>query len=568
MKKKIWSGILGIWLLVFCLAPVNLYAYSAHSQSEAVAWAQGQLGKSLDYDGVYGAQCVDLICYYYQYLGTASPGGNAEAYRYNNLPNGWVRVYGNYQPGDIAVWKPSYQYGAYSTSQYGHVGIITSADSSGFNAVNQNFSNKSYCTQNWFPLQVLACAIRPDWGSASSGAVAYANVRTNWVDTWNAGIAGDIQNPNRATVAQVGAYVWNSQGTCVVNHTENCGRNDKVVYQTLNIVSEARPSGLQSGETYTFQFWAKVNGQYYFSNKGSFTIKDTTKPTITNVKISDISADGYTVTCTATDNFKVDRVQFPTWTTANGQDDLVADWWSNAKCRGTKSGNTYKFVVKRSEHKGEYGTYRTHIYAYDKAGNYVCVPVNDVQVQKKTYTVPKMKKPAVSRKNYVSACVKWENITNAVKYRLYMSTSGNSGYKQVAVTNKTSYLQKNMKPNTIYYFKVQAYDKNNKIVKQMSSATSVNMKIENVVGAKIKTTKKTATLQWTKKANVSGYRIYRSVNKKTGYKLVKTLNKNTTNYIDKKVSRKRTYYYKIVPIVRFSGKTYVGNSVLVNGKIK
>ena len=94
------------------LAPAEIMAYSAHTQSEAVAWAQSQLGKALDYDGQYGAQCVDLICYYYQYLGTTSPGGNAEAYRRNNLPSGWIRVYGNYQPGDIAVWKPSYSHGS------------------------------------------------------------------------------------------------------------------------------------------------------------------------------------------------------------------------------------------------------------------------------------------------------------------------------------------------------------------------------------------------------------------------------------------------------------------------
>ena len=78
-------------------ASTDIMAYSAHTQSEAVAWAQSQLGKALDYDGQYGAQCVDLICYYYQYLGTTSPGGNAEAYRRNNLPSGWIRVYGNYQ---------------------------------------------------------------------------------------------------------------------------------------------------------------------------------------------------------------------------------------------------------------------------------------------------------------------------------------------------------------------------------------------------------------------------------------------------------------------------------------
>ena len=80
---------------------------------------------------------------------------------------------------------------------------------------------------------------------------------------------------------------------------------------------------MQSGETYTYQLWANANNQYYFSGKASFTIQDNTKPVISNVKISNLTSEGYTVTCTATDNYKIDRVQFPTWTAANEQDDIV-----------------------------------------------------------------------------------------------------------------------------------------------------------------------------------------------------------------------------------------------------
>lgn len=298
-RKRILGLIVGFCLLITGFTPTTIMAYSAHTQSEAVAWAQSQLGKALDYDGKYGAQCVDLICYYYQYLGTTSPGGNAEEYRRNNLPSGWTRVYENYQPGDIAVWKPSYRYGSYSTTENGHVGIVTSADSVGFNAVGQNVGNNKFCTQNWFPLQLLECAIRPDFGATSSAAISYSNIRTNWTDTWNAEIAGDIQNPSRATVSQVGAYIWDSAGNCVVDHRENCGLNYSTINQTLNIVSEARPSGLQSGETYTYQLWANANNQYYFSGKASFTIQDNTNPVISDVKISNLTSEGYTVTCTA-----------------------------------------------------------------------------------------------------------------------------------------------------------------------------------------------------------------------------------------------------------------------------
>jgi len=97
---------------------------------------------------------------------------------------------------------------------------------------------------------------------------------------------------------------------------------------------------------------------------------DTTKPVISNVKISNITSSSYTVSCTATDNVGIDRVQFPTWTGFSGQDDLASSWWTNTSVRGSKNGNTYSFTVHISAHNNETGRYYTYIYAYDKAGNY------------------------------------------------------------------------------------------------------------------------------------------------------------------------------------------------------
>ncbi len=115
----------------------NVNAATAHTQQEAVNWANSQIGKSLDQDGVYGAQCVDLIRYYYIYLGASPVGGNGCNYATNALPSGWSRIkyYSGFtpQPGDVAVWT-------YTTSAYGHVAIVTSANSSNMNVVEQNGS--------------------------------------------------------------------------------------------------------------------------------------------------------------------------------------------------------------------------------------------------------------------------------------------------------------------------------------------------------------------------------------------------------------------------------------------
>lgn len=215
-------------------------------------------------------------------------------------------------------------------------------------------------------------------GSAPSSGLSYTEIKTEFVDTWNAGLYGHIDNPGRIQLSTVGAYVWDEAGTLVVNHREDCALSTSYVDQRLNIVGEALPSGLRSGASYTYQFYAIANGTEYKSAVGSFTVVDDQKPEITNVTISDQSETGYTISCQVTDNYQVDRVQFPTWTEENGQDDMVADWWSNSAVRGRKNGDVYTFRVNCSDHKNEHGTYHTHIYAYDKAGNYCCVPIENV----------------------------------------------------------------------------------------------------------------------------------------------------------------------------------------------
>ena len=87
-------------------------------------------------------------------------------------------------------------------------------------------------------------------------------------------------------------------------------------------------------------------------------------PEITSASVTNVSALGYTVTCTFRCPNGISHVEMPTWTENEWQDDLI---WHQAAV----SGNTATFYVKTSEHKEEAGHYFTHIYVRDKAGNYV-----------------------------------------------------------------------------------------------------------------------------------------------------------------------------------------------------
>ena len=111
-------------------------------------------------------------------------------------------------------------------------------------------------------------------------------------------------------------------------------------------------------------------------------VKDSIKPTISNVKVTNQSSNGYTVTCTVSDNYGIKEVLFPTWTArsaaASDQDDLK---WH----KGTVSGNTASYTVKVSEHNYERDIfYVTHIYAYDKSGNSTCYKLNGLYIANPT----------------------------------------------------------------------------------------------------------------------------------------------------------------------------------------
>ena len=120
-------------------------------------------------------------------------------------------------------------------------------------------------------------------------------------------------------------------------------------------------------------------------------VADTVAPSISNIQVSNVTNSGYTVTCTVSDNVGVTQVLFPSWTlkkdaSGNEQDD-IGEWKGVNVNSGANESRTVSFTVKSSEHNNETGTYRTHIYAYDAAGNTTCVAAPDVTVPEPGYTL-------------------------------------------------------------------------------------------------------------------------------------------------------------------------------------
>ena len=370
MKKlqKMLIASLGAILLA-ALICVDKTEVQAATKEEGVSWAMSQIGKGLDYDGVYGNQCVDLIKYYYAHYGVAGYArGNAIQYTSNSLPPGWTRVYSNYQPGDVAVFRANNGCSVCTTGENGHVGIITSIDSVGFNAVNQNYAGRSYCTQNWFHVRCLACAIRPNFTSDTTPPTI-SNVRITDVNADGYTVVCNVSD--NVGISKVEFPSWNTD--------KHRGEDANWIQGSVSgNTASARISlsSLKSGAVqgnYVTHIYAWDSSGNKSGVPTSIVYIDRTAPTLTDIKVVEKDSKGYTVECKASDASGVDRVQFPTWTAKNDQDDIAKDWWTNQAVRGTRvSGDTYRFRVNISEHNNEVGSYVTHIYVYDKYGNYSC----------------------------------------------------------------------------------------------------------------------------------------------------------------------------------------------------
>lgn len=117
----------------------------------------------------------------------------------------------------------------------------------------------------------------------------------------------------------------------------------------------------------------------------------------------------------------VKNVTIPTWTVANGQDDLV--WHTATK----QSDGTYKYTVKSTEHKYESGEYLSHVYMGSSANK----PTVAKALQSVTLT-PQVK----------------ANITTDTK-NIYIDTTGTEPYK--ATPNVAVWSDKNGQDDLQWY---------------------------------------------------------------------------------------------------------------------
>ena len=176
--KKVLSVFLAIVVVVSTM-PILEVSATSRTQAEAIVWINSQIGaytsivngnKVYDEDNSFGTQCVDLIRFYYRWLGATPVTGHAYQYETNHLPSIFTRlsksqIGGNsgIRPGDIIVQGRGVGDAHRDT---GHVSIAV--------AVNGNSVDIVHSSPGIIPRPAnnavtdFTCVIRPNFVGGSS----------------------------------------------------------------------------------------------------------------------------------------------------------------------------------------------------------------------------------------------------------------------------------------------------------------------------------------------------------------------------------------------------------------
>ncbi len=167
---------------------------------------------------------------------------------------------------------------------------------------------------------------------------------------------------------------------------------------------------------------------------------------------------------------------------------------------------------------------------------------------------PKMPKLENIIPAYNAITFKWSTVSNADGYQVYRKVNAGK-WKSVKTTTGLVYKDKDTKAGYKYSYTVKTYKLiDGKKVYSGYDKKGLSGKLNTTVSLKIKNN--TVSVSWKKTNGASGYYIYRATSKNGKYSKIKTITSGKTlKYTDKKVKLGKTYYYKVIPFKKISGKS-------------
>ena len=551
-------------VLIFSVAlalPVTANASTnGHTAQEALAWAKAQVGKSLDYDGVYGAQCVDLIKYYYDFLGCASYArGNGCDYATNALPSGWARYQGAQpQPGDILVYSGN------ASNPYGHVAIYE-ADRVTY---HQNLDYNQWVVCSSYQYNRLGNpywgVIRPDFVSAPVSATWEGPTLTSVTET-NATVSGKVTFGQTLKTTSAGMRLYDGSGNLITYYKPDT-TNYTSTYVTFdfNINTELYYT-LSPGKTYKVQFYTVSGGREYTSSAVTFTTPHTHS-----------YQNGACTICGAKDpNYKLTAPSVKT-------DYLISTGKPYIKWAAVAGASKYE-VYRSGSKDGTYtllGTTTAVNYTDSKAnaGYTYYYKVKAISSVKNTANSAlsaavavtcRCARPVVKPDYLISTgkpYIKWTAVAGASQYEVYRSGSKDGTYTLLGTTTATNYTDNKANAGYTYYYKVKAVSK---------VSSGANSYYSVVIGAtchcarpsvKITTSNGSPKLTWNAVAGASQYEVYRATSKNGSY--TKMFTTSNLSYTNTSAKAGTTYYYKVKAVskVKSTANSAFGTVVSIRAR--
>ena len=557
LKMKGIKKALCLLVLLFSVAlalPVNANASTnGHTAQEALAWVKAQVGKSLDYDGVYGAQCVDLIKYYYDFLGCASYArGNGCDYATNALPSGWARYQGAQpQPGDILVYSGN------DSNPYGHVAIYE-ADRVTY---HQNLDYNQWVVCSSYQYNRLGNpywgVIRPDFVSAPVSATWEGPTLTSVTET-NATVSGKVTFGQTLKTTSAGMRLYDGSGNLLTYYKPDT-TNYTSTYVTFDFnVNTELYYTLSPGKTYKVQFYTVSGGREYTSSAVTFTTPHTHS-----------YQNGACTICGAKDpNFKPAAPTVkPSYVGASGKPYI---YWSAVDganryyvYRSTTKDGTYSFLgstanLNYTDSKADAGT--TYYYKV-KAGIVNSVKSNSSAAVAITC---RCARPVV-KPSYVGASGKpyiyWGAVDGANRYYVYRSTTKDGTYSFLGSTAKLNYTDSKADAGTTYYYKVKAGIVNG-VKSNASAAVTITCRCAKPVVKITLTQKGDPRLTWNAVTGAAKYEVYRATSKNGSY--TKMFTTSNLSYTNTSAKAGTTYYYKVKAVSKVKSTANSAFSTVVS----
>ena len=546
--KKTLCLLLLVFSVMLALPVTANASTNGHTQQEAMAWVRAQVGKSLDYDNFPPPtldgdqyQCVDLIKFYYAFLGCGNYGvGNACDYATNVLPSGWSRYKGAQpQPGDILVYSGTTRY------PEGHVAIYESD----YVTYHQNLGGVKKVERYTGYYNGLAnpCwgVIRPDFTAAPVQA-AWEGPSVSGITKTNAVATGRVDFSQTLHTTAAGMRLYDNDGNLLASYKPDATNyNSTYVTFNFNINTELNYT-LVSGKTYKVQFYTVSGSKEYKSPITAFTTAHTHsftstvyEPTCTEQGYTKYDcACGYSYTAGYVDalghNVVTDARVAPTCT----NDGLT----EGSHC--TRCGTVLKAQAEISALGHDYK-------------NGTCTRCGREDPYYKPAT------PGDLRANYVTSTgkpyVQWSYVSSAVRYDVYRSGSKSGTYKCIGSATSTTYTDTSAKPGYYYYYKVKSVNAGG-VGSDASVAVSALCHCAQPVlnSAQYLSSSGKPYLSWGAVTGAGKYYVYRAGSQNGSYKYIGSTAK--TNYTDTTASAGYTYYYKVEAVSKVRSAANSANS--------